>query len=318
MALIEKLLISVSICVGCFVLVGCGRTQGFASGLHENADVPELTLIDSLRQSNASQTLFRNQKLVADVEPKLEPIRRKIPRIPRSKEKYRTRLALTSIIDTLARENPDFITFSQVLLLDCDKGVGSYTFYRSFFICDRTLKALDTRSGLAFVVAHEWAHVILSHASPLAYAYELHRSRASNLFGRRSPNYVLVTSPFTVKSDLPSLLRSHELEADLLAIDLMLNAGFNVNYFSEPFFKGVISSESGKRSIDIRHRDLGIPKARKFVIELPYQVFRILWGQQSESPYPLANFRRKFIGRYVEEHYGNHRKPPVKRLPWAQ
>jgi len=194
------------------------------------------------------------------------------------------------------------------------------------FIPLSTIYSLKNEDELAALLAHELSHVILEHSANDKYKYftrklvdvsEMYLNRRAKSDGdeKIKNDYLRMRAIdwVTHKLLMPGWDRAQENEADLLAVDLLVKAGFNVD--GMVMFLKLLgeSAEDDKKfltnsQIRLKGYKFSSNKRRN---ALAYQLIGVAEGLLSKE-HDEAGLRQKKVRRYIKRFYADRERVAFK------
>jgi len=196
----------------------------------------------------------------------------------------------------------------------------------AIFIPLATIYSLKNEDELAAILAHELSHVILRHSVNDKYKvltrmlvsgsekYLSHRAKSDG-DEKVQNDYVRMRAIdwVTHKLLMPSWGRAQENEADLLAVDLLVKTGFNVDGMVM-FLKLLEESSEGDKKFlansQIRLKGYKF-SSNKTKNSLVYRLISIAEGIFSKE-HDEAGLRQKQVRRYVKRFYADRKREAFK------
>lgn len=193
------------------------------------------------------------------------------------------------------------------------------------------LEELESADEVAAVLAHELAHVLLGHHDADIFADVQHRGRAlyelwidakTKANGKPKPSKgdakgldsAETVTRVTDKLLLPAWSRGQEREADLLGIDLLLEAGYAptamISVLEKLRAQERTDQEANQAFLD-RLRD----GSNRSIKQLGNEVWKEALGRISGG-HPKAEERIQETAQYLERHYGQRTLAEPKTGPW--
>lgn len=198
--------------------------------------------------------------------------------------------------------------------------------------------ALDNEDQFASLLAHELAHVILSHHNSDVYLkYHRNAVRMSSIVSQmknqveklvdsKDKNDELtvvkkLTDSFLVSDGLvfPVWNRSQELEADLLAYELLAKANYSVNALGYLFEKLEANAELVRKDEDIKARNRLIAAQKEGVMSLISEAGKALrnrFGTIIARKHPPAKVREEYLSNYTSQFELDPEAPDMKKVSW--
>jgi len=155
---------------------------------------------------------------------------------------YSAKPALTQYVNKICAaiafnsDRPTIFNGYHVMIIDSPEFNGFATSGGHIFITRGLVDALNSEDALAAVIAHEIAHIQLRHGitliedSRLSREFEEMAARARNIAERRNvrnQEFASSVREIVNKMVVEGYSQSQEFEADTLAVQLMIRAGYN-------------------------------------------------------------------------------------------
>lgn len=228
----------------------------------------------------------------------------------------------------------------------------------AIFIAAGILQSLESRDELAALIAHEYAHVLLAHsgiskgrqvtraAQGVGAIYlALRHGQASdadlsNLSSAVVRDVVLHASLVESLQGgmLPARTRQHELDADLLGVDLMVRAGYNptgMTDFLDKLDTWAVARQTAAKAQEARLIDLGKEMKTQagkgdlggaIGVAVGGGVANLFTAGGNVVSRGLSKMRREHIApeqriervrNHIESKYSEVERPEMRPLPWA-
>ena len=209
---------------------------------------------------------------------------------------------------------------------DCPP-LSAYASTDEVIICTSTLRHLSNSSELAFVVAHETAHVLLRHGESDQTSEDNAKANLKWLGFVLGPTGLTIAEA-NAKHECSGLRRIDEFEADFFAIDLMVGAGYNpsgaLSYLDlidrSTFGKGRSfadeQSDRRRRSLQSSLSSTNPDSAVLGVYLFHAQIDKAIVANVDDSTHDATSLRSTRLGAYIKAHYLNETSRPLGRLPW--
>jgi predicted Zn-dependent protease len=191
------------------------------------------------------------------------------------------------------------------------KDFEAYTLeHGAIFISLGTLQSLENEDELAALLAHEYAHVLLNHHSKDTFEIlTRYGMRYANIYLQASANSskaqekrmrtLQIANWVTDKALFPNWNKGQENDADILAVDLVVQSNYNADAMTAM----------------LKKVELTVLEKKAFIGQNPVKVTKTAKDQsklQLDRDYEAAKVRQKRVRDYLKQEYKNRPRPEYR------